>query len=115
MHKLRQIEKFYVLVRTQDRLGGSESGVARSGFEIRKCAVEKRRISSHTNVLKRTKSRINSRLQLLVTQQTPKYFSLSKFAVQLCKTDITFLLMQGEEMAVQNNQEDTLNITVEFS
>jgi hypothetical protein len=35
----------------------------------------KRRISSHTNVLKRTKSRINSRLQLLVTQQVPKYFA----------------------------------------
>jgi hypothetical protein len=27
----------------------------------------------------------------------------------------SLMLEQGEEMAVQNNQEDTLNITVEFT
>jgi hypothetical protein len=35
-----------------------------------------RRLSSHTNALKRTKSRINSWLQLLVAQQVPEYFAL---------------------------------------
>ena len=92
--------------------------------------MEKRRISSHTNVLKRTKSRINSRLQLLVTQQVPKYFVLfqnspfncaksfsllPRTAIRENLTITNCLSEQGEEMAVQNKQEDILNITVEFT
>jgi hypothetical protein len=94
------------------------------------------RLSSHTNVLKRTKSRINSWLQLLVAQQFPEYFALfhdSPFncanyrsgcaipigaKIRFIRESLTItccLSEQGEEMAVQNNQEDTLNITVEFT